>query len=86
MVIKLKIRLGYVAISKTLENITSSSLMTYTHYHKLGNNKANEKLHKIILSNFEDLKSILKYNVRNNIFIIILLKLLLFTYYYICLI
>ena len=54
----MRIRLGYVAISKALENITSSSLMTYTHYSKLGMN-ADEKLNKIILSNFRDLEIIL---------------------------
>jgi UV DNA damage endonuclease len=68
MVIKVKIRLGYVAISKTLENITSSSLMTFSHYTKIGNIKGDEKLNKIILSNFKDLESILEYNIKNNIY------------------
>ncbi len=63
----MKIRLGYVVLSKTLENNTSSSLMTYAHYSKLGKVRGNEKLNKIILSNFEDLESILKYNIKNDI-------------------
>ena len=63
----MKVRLGYVAISKNL-NITSSSMMTYSHYKKLGFKKANEKLHGIILSNFRDLEIILNYNIENNIY------------------
>lgn len=62
----MQIRLGYVAISKNL-NITSSSMMTYSHYKKLGLIKAREKLNKIIMSNFRDLETILNYNIMHNI-------------------
>ena len=60
----MKIRLGYVAISKALEGITSSSTLTYTNFK---NNNDLEKLNEIIISNFEALIKILNYNVKNNI-------------------
>lgn len=60
----MKIRLGYVAISNTLENITSSSTITYTNYNKT---KDLNKIDKIIKSNLEDLIKILNYNIKNNI-------------------
>jgi len=60
----MKIRLGYVAITKTLD-ITSSHTITYTNYQKLENR--NEKLFEIINKNLDALEEILKYNVRNNI-------------------
>lgn len=63
---QVRIRLGYVAISKRL-NITSSSMMTYTHYKKLDLKSAQVKLNKIIMSNFRDLEIILNYNIKNNI-------------------
>lgn len=59
----MKIRLGYVAISNTL-NITSSSDISYTNFIKENNY---EKLDKIIISNLLNLKQILIYNVKNNI-------------------
>lgn len=62
----MQVRFGYVALPVTLP-ITSSSLMTYSHYHKLGEKRGNDKLHKIILSNFEALLEILKYNVSNQV-------------------
>lgn len=62
----MKIRLGYACISNTL-NITSSSTLTYKNYLKL-NKKANTKLDKIIKSNFKNLKEILKYNIKNEIY------------------
>lgn len=58
------IRLGYVAISKTLDNVTSSSTITYTNFSK---NRDYEKLDGVIKSNFEDLEKILIYNIKNNI-------------------
>jgi UV DNA damage endonuclease len=66
VVINMKIRLGYVAISVNL-NITSSSTMTYSHYLNLGEKKALEKLNKIIMSNFRDLEIILNYNIEHDI-------------------
>lgn len=67
MVILMQIRFGYVALPVTLP-ITSSSTVTYSHYKRLGQKRGNEKLHQTILSNFEALQEILKYNVKNNIF------------------
>lgn len=58
------IRLGYVAISKTLDNVTSSSTITYTNFSK---NRDYEKLDEVVKSNFEDLEKILIYNIKNNI-------------------
>ena len=46
----MKIRLGYVAIATTLDNITSSHTMTYSNYRKLGKKRGNEKLLKVFLS------------------------------------
>lgn len=61
----MKIRLGYVAITKTLENITSSSSLSYTIYKDLPNK--NERLYQVILSNLKDLREIILYNIKNNI-------------------
>lgn len=58
------IRLGYVAISKTLDNVTSSRTITLTNFMK---NKDYEKLDKIIISNLESLYEILFYNIKNKI-------------------
>ena len=58
------IRLGYVSISKTLENDISFHNITYTDYSK--NNDEN-KLDEIIKLNFNTLINILKYNKKNNI-------------------
>lgn len=63
----MKIRLGYVALPIEL-NITASSLMTYTHYQTLDQKQAFIKLDKIIKSNFEALKEILYFNIRNEIY------------------
>lgn len=62
----MKIRLGYVSLSKTLD-ITASKTLTYTEYLKLSDKDRNLKLDSIIKSNLEALKSILKYNYKNNI-------------------
>ena len=58
------IRLGYVALSKTLEGITSSSTVTYTNFKK---DKDYSKLELVTISNLEDLLKILKYNIKNNV-------------------
>ena len=60
----MKVRLGYVAITKTLDGITSSSTLTYTNYQKEPNN---HKLSTVIKSNLEDLIKILNYNKKNKI-------------------
>jgi len=63
----MKIRLGYVALSKALDNITTSSTITYTNYQKLEDSIKDEKLDNVIKSNFIDLEKILNYNIKNNI-------------------
>lgn len=60
----MKIRLGYVAISLTL-NITASKTITYTNYLKTMS-KA-DKLDEIINQNFNSLRQILLYNFKNGI-------------------
>ena len=55
----MQIRLGYVAISKTLDKITSSSTITLTNFKK--NNDYN-KINEVIISNLEALIEILNYN------------------------
>lgn len=57
------IRLGYVAISKSLD-ITSSKTMTYTDFSK---NKDFDKLNNIIIENLNNLEMIIDYNIKNNI-------------------
>lgn len=61
----MKVRLGYVAITKTLDNITSSSSLSYTIYKNLENK--NECLYEVIKSNLSNLKEIIIYNIKNNI-------------------
>lgn len=61
------IRLGYVSIAKTLENITASSTMTYTNFLKLDEDKRYEKLEQVTISNLLDLEKIITYNIKNNI-------------------
>ena len=61
----MKIRLGYACIPVTIEETASHSL-TYTNYKKLGSN-GNKKLDEVIRKNFEGLKNILYYNIKNDI-------------------
>ena len=63
----MKIRLGYVALTKSLSDVTTSSVLTFTNYEKLGKNVRNKKLEQVIISNFEDLEKIITYNIKNNI-------------------
>lgn len=58
------IRLGYVSISKTLEDIVNFHNITYTEFAK---NNNLEKLDIVIKENFNTLTNILKYNQKNNI-------------------
>ena len=62
----MKIRLGYACVPVTI-NETSSSLLTYTYYKKLGIKLGNKKLDEVIKSNFNSLENILKYNIKNDI-------------------
>ena len=61
----MKIRLGYVALPLTLNNITSSKTITFTNFEK--ENFPYDKLYKIIFENLNNLEEILKYNIKNNI-------------------
>lgn len=65
----MKIRLGYVAISKKLgKKVTSSSTVTFTNYNKISlPDKRLEKLKSVAASNLKDLSTIIKYNIENNI-------------------
>lgn len=60
------IRLGYVAISLTLD-ISASRTITYTNYLKLKEDEKIRKLDSIIKENFENLKQIMIYNFKNEI-------------------
>lgn len=59
----MKIRLGYVSISKTLD-ISTSKTITYTEFIK--NNDFN-KLDNIIKENLCNLEKIIDYNIKNNV-------------------
>ena len=65
----MKIRLGYVAISKKLgKKITSSSTVTFSNYNRIVlPSKKLEKLQTVAASNLHDLEKIIKYNIENNI-------------------
>lgn len=60
----MKIRLGYVALSKAMDNVTTSSTVTYTNY--LNKNYTVDKLLDITKNNLKNLKEIMIYNVKNN--------------------
>ena len=62
----MKVRLGYACITNALDE-SSSSLLTYTHFKKLGSN-GYDKLNEVIISNFKSLEDILKYNISNDIY------------------
>lgn len=64
MVIKMKVRLGYVALSKALDDVTTSSTITYTNY--INKNYNTSKLLEITKNNLDSLYEIIKYNVKNN--------------------
>ncbi len=59
------VRLGYVALSKAMENVTTSHTITYTNY--LNNNYSVDKLIDITNNNLEALEKIITYNIKNNI-------------------
>ena len=59
------VRLGYVALSKAMENVTTSHTITYTNY--LNNNYSVDKLIDITSNNLESLEKIITYNIKNNI-------------------
>lgn len=64
----MKIRLGYVAIALNLKNVTSSSTVTFANYNKLKSEEERlRKLKTTTFSNIDDLETILKYNIENQI-------------------
>lgn len=63
----MKFRLGYVAISLTMDEIVHYHAMTYTSYLKLGTKMGNQKLENIIAENIHTLKILLAYNNLYNI-------------------
>lgn len=60
----MKVRLGYVALSKALDDVTTSSTITYTNY--INKNYGTSKLLEITKNNLDSLYEIIKYNVKNN--------------------
>jgi len=64
----MKVRLGYVAISLTLEEIDHYQTITWTRFKQLGKKEGEKKLSEIIHHNLDFLEKILKYNVQNEIY------------------
>lgn len=60
----MRVRLGYVALSKALDNVTTSSTITYTNY--INKNYNASMLLEITKGNLEALNEIIKYNIKNN--------------------
>lgn len=60
----MKVRLGYVALSKALDDVTTSRTITYTNY--INKNYNTSKLLEITKNNLDSLYEIIKYNVKNN--------------------
>lgn len=65
----MRVRLGYVAVSKKLgKKVTSSSTVTFSNYNKIAlPDKKLEKLKSVAASNLKDLETIIKYNIENDI-------------------
>lgn len=65
----MRVRLGYVAISKKLgKKVTSSSTVTFSNYNKIAlPDKKLEKLKFVAASNLRDLETIIRYNIENDI-------------------
>jgi len=64
----MKIRLGYVAIALKLPKVTASSNVTFSYFSKLATEeKRITKLKTVTRSNLDDLYTILKYNIENEI-------------------
>lgn len=64
----MKIRLGYVAISLTLDEMDHYKTITWTRLQSLGKSEQEEKLSEIIHHNLDFLEKILKYNIQNEIY------------------
>jgi len=55
----MKVRLGYVALSKALDDVTTSSTITYTNY--INKNYNTSKLLEITKNNLDSLYEIIKF-------------------------
>ncbi len=66
-VINMRIRLGYVSLSKVKNIKTPSGTITYTYYKKLSHNEQKDKLYEVTKRNIEALSQILIYNQKNKI-------------------
>ena len=64
----MKFRLGYVAISLTLEDFFHFRTLSYSNYQKLKEEEQRKRLDEIIRHNFNVLKKILYYNIDNHIY------------------
>lgn len=64
----MQIRLGYACITTTLDNVTTSRTLTYTHFKKLGLKRGVEKIKQLTKENLNDLKKIIYYNIKNEIY------------------
>ena len=62
----MKIRLGYVALPKSID-ITSSKTITLTNYKKIGIRRGEERRSKLLEENIKSLQEILNFNYKNNI-------------------
>lgn len=61
------VRLGYVAIAKTIDEISYNHTITYTALQKLPTTERQIKLDTIMKENLNNLKKVLQYNVQNKI-------------------
>lgn len=64
----MKIRLGYVAISLTLNELNHYQTITWTRFCQLGKSEGEKKLSQIIEHNLEFLEYLLNYNIENEIY------------------
>lgn len=63
----MKIRLGYVSVPLSIDDITYCKTITHTNYEKLNPITANQRLQDLITLNFHNLEAVLYYNFVNNI-------------------
>lgn len=61
------IRLGYVGVPSTFDDITYNHTVTYTQYETMDEEKRKEKLNFLIQWNLEELQRVLRYNIQNGI-------------------
>lgn len=64
----MKIKLGYACITTTLDDVTTSRTLTYTHFKKLGIKRGIDKIKQLTKENLNDLEKIINYNIKNEIY------------------